>query len=101
MTNKISGYPNRPVQTGTDKTVSRTRETGVGAAESASSSKQAGAVHITGHARQLAALEQAIQAVPVVNEARVTEISQAIEDGSYQVAPERIADKLLQMNREL
>ena len=39
--------------------------------------------------------------VPVVNEAKVARIRQAIEDGSYQVVPERIADKMLRMDREL
>ena len=42
-----------------------------------------------------------LPSVPVVNEAKVARISQAIEDGSYQVVPERIADKLLRMDREL
>ena len=101
MTTKISGYQNRPVQVGTDKTVSRTRDAERGAAESAGAAKDSGAVQITGQARQLAALEQAIKAMPVVNESRVTEVRQAIEEGRYHVDPERIAEKLLRMNQDL
>lgn len=99
MTTKITGYQPPPVQVGTDKTVSRTRD---GAASSAEVAGQpASPVRITDQARALAALEQTVNALPVVNEAKVARIQQAIEDGSYQVVPERIADKLLRMDREL
>jgi negative regulator of flagellin synthesis FlgM len=101
VTTKIDGYQNRPVQIGTEKSVSRTRDGATSAAETAASGKQSGAVQITGQARQLAALEQTVHALPVVNEARVAEVRQAIEEGRYHAAPERIADKLLRMNQEL
>lgn len=99
VTTKITGYQNTPVQVGTDKSVSRTRDGSANSAEVAG--KPANPVRITDQARQLAALEQTVNAVPVVNEAKVARIRQAIEDGSYQVVPERIADKLLRMDRDL
>lgn len=99
MTTKITGYQNPAVQVGTDKSVSRARDGAGNAAEVAS--KPANPVHITGQARQLAALEQTVNSLPIVNEAKVAAIRSAIEDGSYQVVPERIADKLLRMDREL
>lgn len=99
MTTKISGYQNRPVQVGTDKTVTRARDTAASPSDTTASSSNP--VRITDQARQLAALEQAVQSLPVVNEARVAEIRSAIEEGRYEVAPERIADKLLRMNHEL
>lgn len=98
MTSKITGFQNRPVQVGTDKTVSRARDEATGSTESATRSNS---VRITDQARQLAALEQAVQALPIVNEARVEEIRVAIEEGRYEVAPERIADKLLRLDQEL
>lgn len=101
MTTKISGYQNRPVQVGTDKSVPRARDTGTSSADTAASANDSNAVQITGAARQLAALEQAVKSLPIVDEARVAEVRQAIEEGRYHVAPERIAEKLLQMNREL
>ena len=100
MTNKIGGYGNRPVQTGADKTVARERDAGT-ASQSADASKAAGPVRITDQARQLAALEQAVQAAPVVNEARVAAVRSALDEGRYEVSPERIADKLLRMEQEL
>ena len=102
MTTKISGYQNRPVQVGADKSVSRARDASTGSAEAAAASASgSNAVQITDTARQLAALEQAVKALPIVSEARVAEVRQAIEEGRYHVAPERIADKLLRMNQEL
>lgn len=101
MTNKITGYQNRPVQVGADKSVSRTRDAGAAPAQSAEAAPSANPVRITDQARQLAALERAVQSLPIVNETRVAEIRLAIEEGRYEVAPERIADKLLRMEREL
>jgi negative regulator of flagellin synthesis FlgM len=101
VTTKISGYQNRPVQVGADKSVSRARDAAAGPAEAAPSASGSNAVQITDTARQLAALEQAVKALPIVNEARVAEVRQAIEEGRYHVAPERIAEKLLRMNQEL
>ncbi|HKQ13199.1 MAG TPA: flagellar biosynthesis anti-sigma factor FlgM [Steroidobacteraceae bacterium] len=101
MTNKIGGYGNRPVQTGTGKSVSRERDAGTSASQSAEGSKAATPVQITDQARQLAALERAVQDAPVVNEARVNAVRLAVEEGRYEVAPERIADKLLRMEQEL
>lgn len=101
MTNKIGGYGNRPVHNGTDKTVSRERDAAKSASESAGAGKAATPVRITDQARQLAALERAVQDVPVVNDARVAAVRTAIEEGRYEVVPERIADKLLRMEQEL
>jgi negative regulator of flagellin synthesis FlgM len=101
VTNKIGGYGNRPVQTGTGKSVSRERDAGTSASQSADASKAATPVRITDQARQLAALERAVHDAPVVNEARVAAVRTAIEEGRYEVSPERIADKLLRMEQEL
>ena len=38
---------------------------------------------------------------PIVNEARVAAVRLAVEEGRYEVAPERIADKMLRMEQEL
>ena len=101
MTNKIGGYGNGPVQTGTGKSVSRERDAGTSASQSAEAGKAATPVRITDQARQLAALERAVHDAPVVNEARVAAVRLAVEEGRYEVAPERVADKLLRMEHEL
>jgi negative regulator of flagellin synthesis FlgM len=101
VTNKIGGYGNRPVHNGTGKSVSRERDAGTAASQSAEGAKAATPVKITDQARQLAALERAVNDAPVVNESRVAAVRQAVEEGRYEVVPERIADKLLRMDREL
>ncbi len=95
---KITGFDNRPVQVGADKAVGRARDAAAAPADKAVAGSP---VRITEQARQLAALEQAVQSTPIVDETRVDAIREAIEDGSYEVSPERIADKLLRMDRDL
>jgi len=97
---KISDYQNRPVQSGADKTVSRTG--GDASAAAADNAVAKGSpVQITDQARQLASLEHAVKSLPVVNESRVAEIRAAVEEGRYQINAERIADKLLRTEQEL
>lgn len=100
MASKISDYQNRPVQAGTDRKVSRAAGSGSAPAKSEATSSGS-PVQITDQARQLASLEAAVSSLPVVNEARVAEIRQSIDEGRYQVHPERIADKLLRTEQEL
>jgi negative regulator of flagellin synthesis FlgM len=60
-----------------------------------------GDVQITGAARQLATLEQALRDLPAVNETRVAQISNSIEQGTYTVHPAEIADRLIQLEKAL
>lgn len=98
MTTKIGDFQNRPVQVGGDRSVSKSRDGASGTTGPVASNSP---VRITDQARQLAALEQAVHDLPAVNEARVAEIRLAIEEGRYEVAPERIAEKLMRMDRDL
>lgn len=58
-------------------------------------------VHLTGAARSLAAIEQSVRALPAIDDARVTAVKEKLQSGSYQVDPQRIADKLLRMEGDL
>jgi negative regulator of flagellin synthesis FlgM len=58
-------------------------------------------VQITGTARQLADLEQKIRDLPAVNVDRVTQLRMAIEQGTYTVRPQHIADQLMSLERAL
>lgn len=53
-------------------------------------------VTLTDTARRLSDLTQTASAQPAVDAERVSQIRQAIAEGSYQVNAERVADKLLQ-----
>jgi len=103
VTNKIGsgGIENRPAQVGSDRTVKKAPGGPPQAAPAVEVAKQGAGVQITDSARQLAALEQAIRAMPDVDEGRVQTIRAAIADGSYKVQPDRIAEKLMRIEGEL
>jgi len=104
VTNKIGsgGIENRPAQVGTDRAVKRPAGSAATAPTSpATETSKFVPVQITDSARQLAALEQAIRTLPDVDESRVASIRAAIANGSYQVSPDRIAEKLLRFESDL
>jgi len=53
-------------------------------------------VTLTQAMTQMSSLEQTARSVSTDNSARIAELKLAIEDGSYQVNAEKVADKLLQ-----
>jgi negative regulator of flagellin synthesis FlgM len=69
------------------------------ARESSSSTAQT-----TGSGTQVALsgkLDQLVAQTPVVDEAKVGEIKQAISDGRFQVNPEKVADGLIESVRQM
>jgi negative regulator of flagellin synthesis FlgM len=58
-------------------------------------------VHITGTASTLATLEQALRDLPAVDETRVAATRSAIEQGTYTISPQRIADQLIKLEQSL
>jgi negative regulator of flagellin synthesis FlgM len=73
------------------------------AVSTATSAPQPGvdSVNITDSARRLFALAQAVQASPEVDTQRIAALQQAIGNGQYVIHPERVADRLLQMEQDL
>ncbi|MEQ1579586.1 MAG: flagellar biosynthesis anti-sigma factor FlgM [Steroidobacteraceae bacterium] len=100
MPHNINGFESRPVQVGTG---SVQRKGNDAATDATAGTKIAGAdpVQITGSAKQLAALEQALKDQPVIDEARVAALRSAIDGGTYKVDATRVADKLLRMEDQL
>lgn len=104
MSNKISGLSGStaaPVGAGSAASKNRDVVTGGSAAPAASSSSATGDVHITDSASQLASLEQALLTLPAVDESRVTQFRTAIEQGTYTVQPQQVADQLIQLEQAL
>lgn len=97
MSSKIEGVDTRSAPVGAGRPVSRSRDATAGDARGSAG----GGVHITESARRLAALEQAMREMPAVDEARVAEARRALSDGTYEVHPERIAGKLLELERQI
>jgi negative regulator of flagellin synthesis FlgM len=100
MANKISGIDGRPVQVGGGAPVSRSRD----ATSEGRKAETTGAVSnidVSDTARTLAALENHISALPVVNESRVDAVRRAMDEGRYHVDPQRVADKMLRFEVDL
>ena len=99
MANKISGIDGRPVQVGGGAPVSRVRDTTDGRKTETTGS--ASNIDVSDTARTLAALEDKISTLPVVNENRVDAVRRALDEGRYQVDPQRVADKMLRFEGDL
>jgi negative regulator of flagellin synthesis FlgM len=100
MNTKINGVETRPVAVTGSQPVTRARDATTGD-DSAASAAGGADVSITSGARQLADLEKAIAALPVVDDARVAATALALEQGRYEVDPQRIADRLIRLDQEL
>ncbi|HET9107168.1 MAG TPA: flagellar biosynthesis anti-sigma factor FlgM [Steroidobacteraceae bacterium] len=105
MPNKISGLSGSPtasIDAGRPAEKARDAVTGGSSGQTqAQPAAAAGDVHITDSASQLASLEQSVRSLPAVDPARVTQFRTAIEQGTYTVRPQHVADQLLQLEQSL
>ncbi len=56
-------------------------------------------ISLTDTAARMRSLENTVASMPVVDSQRVAEIKQAIVEGTYEINPERIAEKMLDMEQ--
>ncbi|MDE2294470.1 MAG: flagellar biosynthesis anti-sigma factor FlgM [Gammaproteobacteria bacterium] len=101
MPNKISGYPSTqpplPVNgSGGSAAPTKGGASGAGGGVAGAAADQ---VTITGSARALQNVANAIAAAPVVDAAKVASIKQALQSGSYQVDARRVATQMLRFER--
>jgi len=82
----------------TDEVVRDTSSTETSRSEAAQTGDR---VSLTGTAQRMQQLEQGLEAHPEVNEERVAEIRQAIENGTLKIDAKRIATGVLNMERLL
>ena len=102
MSSKIGGVDGNSPSTaiGAGRAVQRPQDAATGGLKNSNASGGS-SVQITGTARQMASLEQAVRDLPAVNDAKVAQISAAIEQGTYKVNSRDIANKLIQMEQTL
>lgn len=102
MSSKISGIDGAQIASvGAGRPVQRSQDAVSGGASGDSSNDGSQNVQITGTARQLADLEQKVRDLPAVNVDRVSQLRSAIEQGTYTVRPEHVADQLMSLERDL
>jgi negative regulator of flagellin synthesis FlgM len=101
MSNKIDGYGQKPVvvsggsRAPTTDRVERTSEAG------SSRRPQDDSVTLTDSARQLQKLADAVANSPGMDPARVATLKDAVDRGEYRVDADRVAAKMLRLEREL
>jgi negative regulator of flagellin synthesis FlgM len=94
MSIKIKGASSKLKQTGSSKS------SGAGKNAKSPSATTVGvsnddSVELTETASRLQQIEQALSNIPIVDDARVESISQAIGTGQYQIDNEKIADRII------
>ncbi len=77
------------------------RDSAGGAPAAAATGPGSDRVSLTDTARQLQELENRVADEPVVDNQRVQAVRQAIDDGSFQVDAERVAEKLIGIEQAL
>jgi negative regulator of flagellin synthesis FlgM len=102
VSSKISGIDGAQIPSvGAGRAVQRAQDAVSGDASADTSKDGSQNVQITGTARQLADLEQKVRDLPAVNAERVSQLRAAIEQGTYTVRPQHIADQLMSLERDL
>jgi negative regulator of flagellin synthesis FlgM len=79
----------------------RTGGSGAPAAQSGYANSSSDQLSLTGSARQLQGLENQIASAPVVDTKKVEAVRSAVENGTFTVHPERIAERLLSLEQAL
>jgi negative regulator of flagellin synthesis FlgM len=72
-----------------------------GASAGAPANSGSSEVQLSALSSQLQSAQTNLASVPVVNQAQVNEIKQAISEGRFKVNPEVVADRLIDTVREL
>ena len=98
VASKITGVDAKPVRVAPSTSSPRREQA---AEKPASNGGPAADVQLTSAARNLAAMEQSLVALPAVDEARVAAVKRRLETGEYRVDAQRIADKLLHLENDL
>lgn len=102
MSNKVSGIDGAPIASvGAGRPVQRSQDAVSGEANADGWSDGSQNVQITGTARQLVDLEQKVLDLPAVNQERVSQLRAAIEQGTYTIRPQHIAEQLMSLERAL
>jgi negative regulator of flagellin synthesis FlgM len=105
MTEKINGQGHRPTDVGARRSEGAKSAT-TSARSTAAAPQQPAAraddtVNLTQSGLLMVRLEDIVRNTPAVDVERVAAIKDAIASGSYQIDEQRIADKMLRMEKEL
>jgi flagellar biosynthesis anti-sigma factor FlgM len=91
-----------PTQSGTSKNVdgNGNGEPKANMKNETSTTLTAEVTQLTANLRTLAALDEVIDGLPVIDITKVERIRFALETGAYRISPQRIADKMVDFERD-
>jgi negative regulator of flagellin synthesis FlgM len=96
---KVNGVESKPVRVASAGAVHKRLEQSAGKAGSSAAPESD--VHLTGASRNLAAIEQSLKEMPAIDDLRVSMVRQRLSSGDYKIDPQRVADHLLSLERDL
>jgi negative regulator of flagellin synthesis FlgM len=100
MSNKIDGFGQRPAAVNGGGRTSASARAGEGD-RSVEQARGGDKVTLTDTARQMQRLAEAVASAPETDSARVAALKEAVESGQYKADPERIATRLVALERDL
>ena len=96
MSIEINGIPPSKVSNAADDSQAKRAVEQTSTQQESGKSATADTVSLSDNAVQLGKLDNTAVSTPVVDTQRVEQVKQAIKDGTYEVDPAKVADKLMQ-----
>lgn len=99
VSNKINGLEPRPARVTATSGVRALPGATAGPGQEAAQSESS--VKLTDASRNLTTIADSLRAMPAVDELRVAAVKQRLQDGTYEIDPQRVADRLLRLESDL
>ena len=100
MSQKTEGTP-PPVLRSTGPVGGRVAAAGADRSTPVQASQAGDSLRLTGEAASLQALQRELVAAPAVDQAPVEQLRQGIESGSHRIDPAKIAERMLDLDKQL
>ena len=100
MSHKIEGTP-PPAVRSTGPVGGRVAPAGAARSAPVEAAQAGDSLRLTGEATSLQALQRELSTAPAIDQARVAEVRQALESGSYRIDPAKIAERMLDLDKQL
>lgn len=100
MSINIKGAAGKPSQSSRKK-VGTSGSSKKNAASAAAQNTDNDSVDLTKAATQIQQIEQSLASIPIVDSSKVQAVSESIEQGQYQINEERIADRIIDIEKNI
>ena len=100
MSHKIEGTP-PPAVRSTGPVGGRVAPAGADRSSPVEAAQAGDSLRLTGEATSLQAMQRELSAAPAIDTARVQAVREALENGSYQINPDAIAKRMLDLDGQL